>query len=193
MDTCGLGFKVIIFSWSKTKLSKYSWNESGEEWRSFKGHSVRSSAKDGEHRSQVRRRGRLLLLQVLPMPPPPVDVPTLISMWWLKEPYMMLLLFTTTANKTQVVDMFFVYKKPLASSRQLSCFRQLWYGWWNPRCRWHHHDFCFSTSVLDIYVQKLRMTQLTQSDWPILLQKVDTGQCTSPPLTQSRVIFSISC
>ena len=119
--------------------------------------------------------------------------PTLISMWWLKEPYMMLLLFTTTANKTQVVDMFFVYKKPLASSRQLSCFRQLWYGWWNPRCRWHHHDFCFSTSVLDIYVQKLRMTQLTQSDWPILLQKVDTGQCTSPPLTQSRVIFSISC
>ena len=79
--------------------------------------------------------------------------------------------FTTPANKTQVVHVSFVFKKPLASSRQLSCFRQLWYGWGNPRCRWHHHDFCFSTSVLDIYVQKLRMTQLTQSDWPILLQR----------------------
>ena len=43
------------------------WKKSGEGWRSFKGHCVRSCPKDGEHRSQVRRRRRLLLLQVLPM------------------------------------------------------------------------------------------------------------------------------
>ena len=111
------------------------WKKSGEGWRSFKGHCVRSCPKDGEHRSQVRRRRRLLLLQVLPMPPPPVDVPTLILMWWSKEPYMMLLLFTTAANKTQVVHVSFVFKKPLASSRQFSGLWQLWYGRWNPCCR----------------------------------------------------------
>ena len=112
MDTCGLGFKVIIFSWSKTKLSKYSWNESGEEWRSFKGHSVRSSAKDGEHRSQVRRRGRLLLFQVVPMPPPPVDVPTLILMWWLKKPYMMLCLLQRQQTKHKLFMCSLFLKSP---------------------------------------------------------------------------------